>query len=470
MADFSSNYPLIVLIFTALAALIAGAPKNANIRLVSMVAFVGLVLAGGLSVEGMTAEGPSFGSMILHGVYPCFFTLLFCLAGIVTLLLSEPYLQRFGHPQAEYTILLLFATVGMVLMASANDLITVFLGIELMSICLYVLAGFFRTEERSNEASLKYFLLGAFATGFLLYGIALVYGSSGTTNLTVIGAMHPDAGSRMIFTLGATLIAVGLSFKVAAVPFHMWAPDVYEGAPTPVTAFMSTGAKAAAFAAFLTVFSRTLHFGGSSVAAVIAVIAASSMIVGNVVAISQSNIKRMLAYSSIAHAGYMLSGVAAGSVQGEVGVMFYLSAYAFMNLGAFGVISVVERDHSEGLGIDSYAGLSRRRPLLAGLMALFMFSLAGIPPFAGFFGKYYVFLAAIDARMTWLAIVGVLTSVVSAYYYLRIVVVMYFQDGEATPVSAPARPVLIALILSALMTLQFGIYPSAVLRLTHQLF
>jgi len=281
----------------------------------------------------------------------------------------------------------------------------------------------------------------------------------------VITRSFPALSGNIMFVIGVALMIVAFSFKVAAVPFHMWAPDVYEGAPTPVTGFMATGAKAAAFAVFVVVFDRTLGFSGGKLNLVIAMIAAASMILGNVLAIAQTNVKRMLAYSSIAHAGYMLSGVAAANTEGQSGVLFYLIAYLFMNLGAFGIVGIMEGEDEKNLSIDDYAGLSTQRPVLAMLMAVFMFSLAGVPPFGGFFGKYYVFLAAVKANMTWLAVVGVLTSLVSAYYYLRLVVLMYFRDGKADVPMKPSFAAMVAVCVSALLILQLGLYPSAVVQL-----
>jgi NADH-quinone oxidoreductase subunit N len=358
----------------------------------------------------------------------------------------------------------------MMLMAGALNLITVFLGIELMSVSLYVLAGFMRKKERSNESALKYFLLGAFATGFLLYGIALIYGTSGTTDLVAISKVFPQLSHNPIFLVGCGMLVVAFSFKIAAVPFHMWAPDVYEGAPTTVSGFMSTGAKAAAFATFLLVFVRVFDIAGSSLSQVIAVIAAASMIVGNITAVAQNNVKRMLAYSSIAHAGYMLSGIAAANVEGETGILFYLLAYTFVNVGAFGIVSLMERQDDKKLNFEDYAGLSGRRPALAVMMSMFMFSLAGIPPFAGFFGKYYVFLAAVKANMTWLAILGVLTSLVSVYYYLRLVVLMYFREGDADLDHPVPVASMIALAAAAALIVVLGLYPSLIVDLTRSFF
>ena len=476
LTDLISNAPIMVVIVTVLLAMVVEATRRTHPTATYYISLIGLVIASVFTVTNLTIEGESFGGMVRHGGYANFFGTLFCITALMTVILARNYFERQNYHRGEFYILLLFATIGMMLIASANDLIILFLGIELMSVCLYVLAGFIRMKERSNEAALKYFLLGAFATGFLLYGIALIYGAVGTTNILLMRNVFVVVSTNMLFVIGAGLLMIGLAFKVAAVPFHMWAPDVYEGAPTPVTAFMSTGAKAAAFAAFITVFIRTFDFLGGRVNELIAVLAAASMIVGNVVAIAQTNIKRMLAYSSIAHAGYMLCGIAAGTIDGQVGVMFYIVAYAMMNLGAFAIISIVEGEDDKNLSLDDYTGFSRHQPLLALLMAVFMFALAGVPPFAGFFGKYYVFFSAIKAQMTWLAIIGVLASLVSAYYYLRIVVLMYFREGKAKIWEAPpdgragiplgeVKPsivVLAVVIICAVVVLALGLFPSLI--------
>jgi NADH-quinone oxidoreductase subunit N len=413
---------------------------------------------------------PVFGEMLFQGGFAGYCNIVFLSSALLSIVLTKGYLERMESHRGEFYILLIFATSGMMLMAGALDLITVFLGIELMSVSLYVLAGFMRKKERSNESALKYFLLGAFATGFLLYGIALIYGISGTTNLLRIHDAFPELMGNSLFVIGCGLILIALAFKVSAVPFHMWAPDVYEGAPTPVTGFMSTAAKAAAFSTFVLLFVRIFSISGTSLSQILAFVSAATMIVGNVTAIAQTSIKRMLAYSSIAHAGYMLSGVAAANTEGETGVLFYLLAYTFMNVGAFGIVSWIEGIDDKKLTLDDYAGLGARRPVVAVLMAIFMFSLAGIPPFAGFFGKYYVFLAAVKAEMTWLAIIGVLTSLVSAYYYLRIVVLMYFRDGEADVDSQVPLPALIAVVIAAVLVLALGLYPSLVVDMTRGFF
>ncbi len=408
--------------------------------------------------------------MLAQGGFAGYCSIIFLSSAILTILLSRAYLERMECHRGEFYILILFSTIGMMLMAGALNLITVFLGIELMSVSLYVLAGFMRKKARSNESALKYFLLGAFATGFLLYGIALIYGTSGTTDLVAISKLYPQLSNNTIFLVGCGMLVVAFSFKIAAVPFHMWAPDVYEGAPTTVSGFMSTGAKAAAFATFLLVFVRVFDIAGSSLSQVIAVIAAASMVLGNITAIAQNSVKRMLAYSSIAHAGYMLSGIAAANVEGETGILFYLLAYTFVNVGAFGVVSLMERQDDKNLNFEDYAGLSARRPMLAVLMSIFMFSLAGIPPFAGFFGKYYVFLAAVKANMTWLAVLGVLTSLISVYYYLRLVVLMYFREGNADLEKAAPLPSVIALSVAAGCVVVLGLYPSIIVDITRSFF
>ena len=468
--DILNNGPLMITAAAGLIVLLAEARRTSNPGVGFLLSVAGLLAAGVAAATSLGPEGESFGGMLRHGGFANFFALLIAAVSLLVVLLSRSYLERMRWHRGEFYILLLFGAVGMMLIASANDLIIVFLGIELMSVCLYVLAGLMRMRDRSNEAALKYFLLGAFATGFLLYGIALIYGSAGTTNLTLIRIRFPLLQGQTLFLIGTGLLIVGFAFKVAAVPFHMWAPDVYEGAPTNVTAFMSTAAKAAAFAGFLTIFIRTFEFTGGRVNEVVAAIAALSMIFGNVIAIAQTNIKRMLAYSSVAHAGYMLTGLAGGTNEGLTAVMFYLAAYAFMNIGAFGIVSLLEGEGDRNLSIEDYAGLSTERPFLSALMALFLFALAGIPPLAGFFGKYYVFLAAVRSGMTWLAIVGVLTSLVSAYYYLRIVVLMYFKEGIPSLPDRHASEAVAAVVIAAIFVVAFGVMPSWIVQIAQRFF
>lgn len=461
--DLAQIAPILIITGTALLVLIIDALVKGKPNIAYWLSLLGIAAAIWTTLPTLRTGVPVFGRMILSGGFAGYCTIVFLSAGFLTVLLSRGYLEKLQEMRGEYYVLILFAMAGMILMASSLDLIITFLGIELMSICLYVLAGFRRRREKSNEAAIKYFLLGAFATGFLLYGIALVYGSAGTTNLIDLNASFAQLSENTLFLIGVVLLLVAFSFKIAAVPFHMWAPDVYEGAPTTVTAFMSTGAKAAAFSAFVAVFLRSFELGGTTISQILAVIAAASMIVGNISAIVQNNLKRLLAYSSIAHAGYMLTGIAAANREGEWGVLFYLAAYTFMNLGAFGIISWMEKDEDRNLTFDDYAGLSAKRPAMAALMSVFMFSLAGIPPFAGFFGKYYVFLAAVKANMVWLAIIGVLTSLVSVYYYLRLVVVMYFSEGSPDSDHAIPYPALVAISLAAFLVVALGLYPSVIL-------
>ena len=351
-------------------------------------------------------------------------------------------------------------------MAAARDLFVVFLGLEIMSVSFYVLAGLNRKRLSANEASLKYFLLGAFATGFLVYGIALIYGSVHTTSIQIISSKFADLSGNILFMGGILLFLIGFSFKIAAFPFHMWVPDVYQGAPTTVSALFSTGGKAAAFSAIMVVLA--VMFAGSGqnqFTPYLAVISTLSMLYGSIVAIAQTDIKRMLAYSSIAHAGYMIIGLSAGNALGVAGIIFYLAAYTFINLGAFGVVSIIEGENESNLTIDSYSGLNKKSPMLAALLAIFMFSLAGIPPFAGFFGKYYVFIAAIKADLTWLAILGVFSSAISAYFYLRIVVVMYFKDSSSDFKIEKSNTANLAIIISVLFVVLLGVAPGSLIDL-----
>ncbi len=463
--DFTLAMPLFSLTVTVLLIIIAEAARVGRARYSHLLAITGLLVTGLLAGLNLHESGEAFNGMFTTDAPSSYLTILLSVAGIVTALVAQPYFEHRDAHRGEFYILMLFAIIGMVLMASANDLITLFLGIELMSVCLYVLAGFERTKDRQNEASLKYFLLGAFATGFLLYGIALIYGSVGSTNLDAVSRAYAGVANEPLFLLGTALLISGLGFKVAAVPFHMWAPDVYEGAPTVVTGFMATAAKSAAFAALATVMLRTFDIGGSATSDVLALLAAASMILGNIVAIAQTNLKRMLAYSSIAHAGYLLTGVASGTAEGFSGVYLYLTAYTVTTLGAFAVIGWHERANGEGTSLDDYVGLSQHQPVLAAVMALFMFSLTGIPPFAGFIGKYYVFMAAVRADMTWLAVIGVLTSAVSAYYYLRVIVMMYFRERDGEHIPLPRISVMIALGVTAMLVVLVGILPATFLQL-----
>jgi NADH-quinone oxidoreductase subunit N len=400
--------------------------------------------------------------------YGTFLNVIILITAFITVLVSVNYLPKANLDRGEFYYLMLFSISGMMLMGMANDLILVFLALELLSIPLYVLAGFARPRVDSEESAMKYFLLGAYASGFLVFGIAFIYGATGTTALPAVVTLVGDGGQLAL--AGAVLILVGLSFKVAAVPFHMWTPDVYEGAPTAVTAFMSVGAKVAGFAALMRIFLYALPEISDAWVPILATIAALTLLVGNIVALAQQNIKRMLAYSSIAHAGFIMIGVtaagASGSTVGLSAGLFYMMAYLFTNLGAFAVVLVVERREGQGVMIDDYKGLARRNPLLALVFAYFMLSLTGIPPSGGFTAKFSVFGAAVDAGMVWLAIVGVLTSIVSAYFYLRPVFYAFMFDGEGEVSVRPATT--IALAITAAATIILGIYPGPILELARE--
>jgi NADH-quinone oxidoreductase subunit N len=354
-------------------------------------------------------------------------------------------------------------------MASGTDLMTIFLGLEVLSISLYVLAGFFRRQTRSNEAGLKYFLLGAFSTGFLLYGIALLYGVSGTTNVADIGMYlrsQPALLANPMTIAGMLLLSVGFLFKIAAAPFHMWTPDVYQGAPTPITAFMSAGPKAAAFAGFLRIFTLGLDGLQAEWTALLWVLAVLTMTVGNVLAIYQTDLKRMLAYSSIAHAGYALVGMVAANDIGKSGILFYMLAYTFMNLGAFAVLVLAGKKGEENLTLEGFSGFGFKRPFLGVAMTIFLLSLMGIPPTAGFAGKFYIFAGAVEAGYIWLAILGVLNSAVSLYYYLRVMVYMYFREpAEDYGWMTMQVGAVISIILAIVGIFYLGIFPGNVMEM-----
>jgi NADH-quinone oxidoreductase subunit N len=434
--DFYVLLPLIILVAWACALLLVDLfiPKSSK-WITAMLAAFGLALTLGFTISQVGRENSGFNGMVALDGFSVYVNALLLVSGLLGVALAYGYVKRMGIERGEYYTLMLFSISGMMLMAQAADLITVFLALELLSLPLYVLSAFARPKASSEESGLKYFLLGAFSSGFVLYGIALVYGATGFTSLSGIVAAASAGSSSLLLTIGAALILVGLGFKVAAVPFHMWTPDVYQGAPTAVTAFMASGAKIAGFAALLRVFATAFPSLAVDITPVLWVISALTMIVGNLIAISQSDIKRMLAYSSIAHAGYILMAfvpygnpeVAPVSIAAG---LFYLVAYAVTNFGAWGVVIALEQKEGKGLAISDYAGLGRKYPALAAAMAIFMLSLTGFPPTLGLVGKFYLFRAVLSGGYVGLAIIGVLTSLVSAYYYLRVVVTMYMQDGE----------------------------------------
>ncbi|MDD2581142.1 MAG: NADH-quinone oxidoreductase subunit N [Desulfuromonadaceae bacterium] len=462
--------PEIALSVLAMALLLINvfAPSGGQKSYLAYISFIGIVATAVLVGSGWGNHIESFGGSVVLDNFAVFFKMTFLVTAGLTVLITDKYMEREGCNHGELYPLILFAVVGMMLMASGTDLMTIFLGLELMSVTLYVLAGFNRANKKSNEAGLKYFLLGCFSTGFMLYGMALIYGTTGTTRLykiaEVVGQMTHPSGNIMLVA-GMLLMMTGFAFKIAAVPFHMWTPDVYEGAPTPMTAFMSAGPKAAGFAALLRLFLVALPALQVEWSQVLWVLAVLTMTVGNITALRQENIKRLLAYSSIAHAGYALVGFTAGNGTGTAGILFYMLSYSFMNIGAFAVIILVAKKGETNGNVSDFAGLGFKRPVLALAMTLFLFSLAGVPPAAGFIGKFYLFSGAVQQGYIWLAIIGVLNSAASAYYYLRIMVFMYFKESteefEWVHVSAP---VALALVIAVAGTLIPGIVPSVILE------
>ena len=433
--------------------------------------WIGLVGLGAAAIASALLWGAhesAFADSIALDRYALFFNFVICLTGMLTLLMSMDYLHTINLVVGEYYVQVLLAVVGMMLLAAATDLIVLFLGLELMSISVYVLAGIWRPELRSSEAALKYFLLGAFASGFLLYGIAMAYGAFGTTTLAPI-AMQLDtltAEQRPLALAAVGLLLVGFGFKVAAVPFHAWAPDVYEGAPTSVTALMAVGVKAAAFAAFTRVFLHTLGTMAVDWSGTLWILAVLTMTVGNIAALVQRNIKRMLAYSSIAHAGYLLVGMVGGGEDGGAAVLFTLLVYALMTTGAFAVVIAIGRRGEPNEDIADYAGLGFRYPFLGGCMVVFMLSLAGIPSLAGFTGKFFLFSAAVQKGYVWLVIIGALNSTVSIYYYAGVLVQMYMGEGTRDVQGVAHRPYLLAtLLITSVGTVALGLFPSWALAL-----
>ena len=483
--DFWAIAPVLGMTLTGCLVMIADlfTMRRASKTHLAIISLVGLAVTAALSLYtwGYDNRG-AFSGMVVADNFTQFFNLLFVFITAVTVLLSQTQLEREDWHAGEYYSLLLFASAGMMLMAGAADLIMVFLGIELLSICLYILTGFSRLRLESEEASIKYLLLGSFATGFLLFGIALVYGGTGSTNLGCVAeatgassafaeacpqiATPANAGGRtpLILLAGMGLLIVGLGFKAAVAPFHMWTPDVYEGAPTAITAYMSVAAKAAAFASIVRVFMVAFPALASDWAGMLGLIAVLTMIVGNTVAIAQTNIKRMLAYSSIAHAGYILVAIVAANQLGIQSVLFYSLAYTLMNLGAFAIVILLGRRGEENELLSDYAGLGTRQPVLAFLMALFMLSLAGIPPTAGFVGKFYIFSAAMQAGHVVLAVLGVLASVISVYFYIRVIYLMYMVEPTRELAQGPrARWALAAAWVAGIGVLALGLYPLPVL-------
>lgn len=428
-----------------------------------------VISIGGVGVAALfllVSSGETFGGMFIADGFSLFFKVIFFINVVLSILISIKYIAVERVNYGEYYSLLLFSTIGMMIMASAGDLIVLYLGLELMALSTYILAGFIRHDIRSNEAALKYFLLGAFSSGFLLYGISIVYGLTGTTDIRAIAAFINERGlyDNVALLLSVMFLIVAFGFKIAAAPFHMWAPDVYEGAPTSITAFMSVGPKAAGFAVLGRVF--LIAFASVKVDWVTVLIPLSilTMAVGNIVALSQTNIKRMLAYSSIAHAGYALLGMIAANAEGLSSMMNYLLIYAFMNLGAFAVIIMLRSEGFKGDSIYDYEGLSKTHPLASALMLIFMFSLTGIPPTAGFIGKLYLFMAAIHAGYTWLVVVAVVFSAISAYFYLRIVMYMYMREPKVSVDLTTSFSNGLVLAVTTVAVLAIGVFPTTVVE------
>jgi NADH-quinone oxidoreductase subunit N len=441
-------------------------PKKERKGYLGVISLIGILIAFFYTLPLMGSVSSGFSGMFTSDGYALYFKVTFLIIAFLTVLISMGYAQREGIAFGEYYALILFATLGMMLMAAGTHLIVIFLGLETMSISIYVLVGMMREDRRSVESALKYFLLGAFATGFLLYGIALLYGATGSLYLKDIAAYISSQNllRNAMLLMSLVFLTIGFGFKIASVPFHMWTPDVYEGAPTSITAFMATGVKAAGFSALVRVFFSALPAFQPDWTSIMWLMALVTMTLGNIVAISQTNIKRMLAYSSIAHAGYILVAFVAGNELGISGILFYLMAYAFMNLGAFTVVILLGKKGEENTLINDYAGIGFKHPLLAAAMTIFLLSMAGIPPLGGFMAKFYVFSAAVKEKFYWLAILGVLNSAISVYYYLRVTVLMYFRESEREITGLQFSPAsVLALILAVIGTLYMGIFPANVL-------
>ncbi|MCY4568803.1 MAG: NADH-quinone oxidoreductase subunit N [Candidatus Poribacteria bacterium] len=459
--------PELVIALTLLIVLVFDLFDSISKSILGWMTIVGAGIALWVSIQMHQAGtvGTQFNDMFKVDNFSLFFNTIFLVSTILVVLISMSYLGKDDRKQGPYYLLILLATLGMMLMAAGNELIIVFLGLELMSLSLYVLAGYFRDNPASSEAGMKYLLLGAFASAFFLYGIALIYGGAGTTNVPAIAEAITTENKSPLLLAGMFLLIVGFGFKVAIVPFHQWAPDVYEGAPTTIAAFISAGPKAAGFAAFLRIFMEALPNLQVEWSGVVIVLAMLTMTVGNVIAIAQTSIKRMLAYSSIAHAGYVLIGLAAANNDGISSAMLYLLVYCVMNIGAFGAVILAKTDDGESLMISDYAGLGLRKPLLAMFMTIMLLSLAGFPPTAGFVGKFYIFKSAVQAGHIWLVIVGAINTAISAFYYLRVVVTMYMREPEEElPFASYPGTLVVGLVLAAIGVLLIGILPSLMLN------
>jgi NADH-quinone oxidoreductase subunit N len=483
--DFSSNtaylwalLPEIVLSLWAMLVLLVDVFQKGNREapskpMIAWLALVGLVLAAAANIWLIGVHETGSGGMIAVDGFRVFANFIFLTAGALAVLISMGYLDRNGINRGEFYVLMMYAVVGMMLMAASRDLILTFVALELMSVAIYVLVGFNRRDPRSSEAALKYFLLGAFASGFFIYGVALIFGSTGSTNLTDIATVLSGAPqpASMMLIVGVALLAVGFLFKVAAVPFHMWTPDAYDGAPTPVTALMATGVKAAAFAAFLRVFSVAFAGLHDRWAFTVAALAVLTMLGANLIALTQGSVKRMLAYSSVAHAGYLLVAVVAANAVGAAAFLFYLLVYTLMTAGAFGIVIANARGQNERVSLDDYAGLGWQQPLLGVMFSVFLLSLAGFPLTGGFVGKLFILQAALEAGQPWLAVVLVLASVISYFYYLRVIIVMYMRPAASEDAHRGLQltgPAQAGIVLAAVAVLLLFFAPAAVLDAAQQ--
>ncbi len=468
--DLSGILPAIILSAAGVVTMVAGLfIKNRAATIGGIISAAAVLLAFAANAPLRAINKVGFVSMVTLDGYTWFFNLLILFALGMTILTSLRYLSDEGMDLYEYFVLLMFAGTGMMFMVSGNHLLTIFIGLETLSISVYVLTGVLSKSSKSSEAALKYLILGAFSSGLFLYGAALLYGASGSLGLPGLAKYFQSGSFSLMGVVGMGLLLVGFAFKVAAVPFHMWTPDVYEGAPSPITGFMSVGVKAAAFAAFVRVFFESLNALQVNWTNILWILAVLTMVLGNLAALIQDNIKRMLAYSSIAHAGYILIGMIAGSPDGVSGILYYLLAYTFTNLGAFGIVTLVGRKGEANVYLDDYRGLSRTHPALAVAMAIFLFSLAGIPPTAGFVGKFTIFSAAIKAGYIWLVIIGVLTSAASVFYYFRVVMKMYMESPDREPERLRFSPSMsLALVISVVIVLYIGIFPTTYLNLASE--
>lgn len=466
--DFVSLAPVLTLSVFAMIVLIMDLYTGKIKTGLVVVSLTGLLLTAISSLAKFNLPVQSFNQSYVVDHLSVFFTFIFTISSALAILLSVDYNKRVGIKVGEYYSLILFCTVGMIVLASATDLIMIFLGIEIVSICLYVLAGINRNSPRSSEASLKYFLLGAFATGFLLYGMTLIYGATGTTKLYKIAQILHDGGeaSQPLMLMGISLLVIGMGFKVAAAPFHMWAPDVYEGAPTPITAFMAVGPKAAAFAAIFRVFVEAVPDLSSHWTLILSIVAVLSMFIGNLGAIVQTNIKRLLAYSSVAHVGYILIAIIAKNSLGSSALLFYMLSYTFTIFGAFGIVILLGRKGEENLELENYSGLGFKHPVLALCMTIFLLSLGGLPPLAGFVAKFYVFSAALEEGLVTLVILAVLNSAISFYYYLKVTVYMYMREPEKEFNITLSPMTVLVVTIAVIGTLQLGLFPGPFILLT----